>query len=121
MVRRSLGGVLWSLVGLLACSLGALSALVETRAGRALLVVVARGLVDRAVSGRVVVEDIEGPLLTGLTFRGVEIYDPDSTLVARLPRADLEYDPFDFIAGRFVRIHPRLFANDIVFVGRKPS
>jgi SAM-dependent methyltransferase len=26
-----------------------------------------------------------------------------------------------FIAGRFVRLHPRLFANDIVFVGRKPS
>jgi SAM-dependent methyltransferase len=25
-----------------------------------------------------------------------------------------------FIAGRFVRLHPRLFANDIVFVGRKP-
>ena len=25
-----------------------------------------------------------------------------------------------FIAGRFVRLHPRLFANDIVFVGLKP-
>ena len=25
-----------------------------------------------------------------------------------------------FIAGRLVRLHPRLFANDIVFVGRKP-
>jgi SAM-dependent methyltransferase len=25
-----------------------------------------------------------------------------------------------FIAGRFVSFHPRLFANDIVFVGRKP-
>ena len=25
-----------------------------------------------------------------------------------------------FIAGRFVRFHPRLFANDIVFVGWKP-
>ena len=25
-----------------------------------------------------------------------------------------------FIAGRFVRLHPRLFANDMVFVGRKP-
>ena len=25
-----------------------------------------------------------------------------------------------FIAGRLVRFHPRLFANDIVFVGRKP-
>jgi SAM-dependent methyltransferase len=25
-----------------------------------------------------------------------------------------------FIAGRFVRLHPRLFANDIVFVGSKP-
>jgi SAM-dependent methyltransferase len=30
-------------------------------------------------------------------------------------------DPhMDFIAGRFVRLHPRLFANDVVFVGRKP-
>jgi SAM-dependent methyltransferase len=26
-----------------------------------------------------------------------------------------------YIAGRFVRLHPRLFANDVVFVGRKPS
>ena len=25
-----------------------------------------------------------------------------------------------FIAGRLVRLHPRLFANDIVFVGSKP-
>jgi len=26
----------------------------------------------------------------------------------------------NFVAGRLVRLHPRLFANDIVFVGRKP-
>jgi SAM-dependent methyltransferase len=26
-----------------------------------------------------------------------------------------------FIASRFLRVHPRLFANDIVFTGRKPS
>jgi SAM-dependent methyltransferase len=26
----------------------------------------------------------------------------------------------DFVAGRFVRLHPRLFANEILFVGRKP-
>ena len=26
-----------------------------------------------------------------------------------------------FVAGRLVPLHARLFANDIVFVGRKPS
>ncbi len=26
----------------------------------------------------------------------------------------------DLVAGRFVRLHPRLFANEILFVGRKP-
>jgi hypothetical protein len=26
-----------------------------------------------------------------------------------------------FVAGRLVPLHPRLFANDIVFAGRKPS
>src|SRR5258708_970909 len=35
MVRRSLGAALWSLVGLFACFLGGLSALVGTGAGRA--------------------------------------------------------------------------------------
>jgi SAM-dependent methyltransferase len=34
--------------------------------------------------------------------------------------ADLDETKVHFIAGRFVRLHPRLFANDIVFVGRKP-
>ena len=37
MIRRSLGVALWSLVGLLACFLGALNALVGTQAGRTLL------------------------------------------------------------------------------------
>jgi len=37
MVRRSLGAALWSLVGLFACFLGGLSALVGTGAGRGLL------------------------------------------------------------------------------------
>ena len=30
-----------------------------------------------------------------------------------------EQPELHFIAGRFVRLHPRLFANDIVFAGRK--
>ncbi len=34
--------------------------------------------------------------------------------------AGLEDRHVHFIAGRLVRLHPRLFANDIVFVGRKP-
>jgi 2-polyprenyl-3-methyl-5-hydroxy-6-metoxy-1,4-benzoquinol methylase len=34
--------------------------------------------------------------------------------------AGFEDPHVDFIAGRLVRLHPRLFANDIVFAGRKP-
>src|SRR5437879_3448342 len=102
MVRRSLGGMLWSVAGLLACSLGILSALVGTGAGRSLLATSARGVVDRAVAGHIEVGGVEGPLLTGLTLTDVVIYDPDSTLVARLPRAEFVYNPVDLLAGRAV-------------------
>jgi SAM-dependent methyltransferase len=33
---------------------------------------------------------------------------------------DFDDVQMDFVAGRFVRLHPRLFANEILFVGRKP-
>lgn len=33
----------------------------------------------------------------------------------------LEQPQLHFVAGRLVPLHPRLFANDIVFSGRKPS
>ncbi len=102
MVRRSLGTVLWSLVGLVACTLGGLSALVGTNAGRALLAAAARTAFHRVVAGRVEVGDMRGSLLTGLVLSDVQIYDPDSTLVARLPHAELDYNPLDFVAGRIV-------------------
>ena len=102
MVRRSLGTVLWSLVGLVACTLGGLSALVGTDAGRALLSAAARGAFHRVVAGRVEVGDMRGSLLTGVTLSDVTIYDPDSTLVARLPHAEVDYNPLDFVAGRIV-------------------
>ncbi len=86
MVRRSLGALLWSLVGLLACSLGALSALVGSGAGRSLLAAVTRKSLERAVAGSVELGDVSGPLLTGVTLSQVKLYDPDSTLVAWLPR-----------------------------------
>src|SRR5207247_5133224 len=40
--------------------------------------------------------------LTGLTLSDVRLFDPDTTLVAWLPRAQLSYDPFDLVAGRVV-------------------
>ncbi|OLC78853.1 MAG: hypothetical protein AUH78_02050 [Gemmatimonadetes bacterium 13_1_40CM_4_69_8] len=102
MVRRSLGALLWSLVGLLACSLGALSALVGSGAGRTLLTAVTRQSLERAVAGAVELGDVSGPLLTGVTLSEVKLYDPDSTLVAWLPHAEISYNPFDFAAGRMV-------------------
>src|SRR3989442_2214305 len=102
MVRRSLGPALWSLVGLVACTLVGVSALVATDAGRALLAAAARGAFPRVVAGRVEVGDIGGSLLTGVVLNDVVIYDPDSTLVARLPHAELDYNPLDFVAGRIV-------------------
>src|SRR3989442_9112242 len=102
MVRRSLGAVLWSVVGLLACSLGALSALVGSGAGRTLLTAVTRESLARAVDGAIEVGDVSGPLLTGVTLSEVRLYDPESTLVAWLPHAEISYNPFDFAAGRVV-------------------
>src|SRR6266705_599272 len=97
MVRRSLGAALWSLVGLFACFLGGLSALVGTGTGRALLARIASRVVAGAIDGRIEVGDVGGSLLTGVT-----LYDPDSTLVGALPRVELAYSPFDFAAGRVV-------------------
>jgi hypothetical protein len=102
MVRRSLGVALWTVVGLLACFLGALSALVGTGAGRALLArVTAEGL-RHVFTGSIQVGDVRGSLLTGLTLSEVRLFDADTTLVAWLPRAEVSYNPFDFAAGRVV-------------------
>lgn len=53
--------------------------------------------------------------------------DDDPTHLQMLSPADVRMllDGFEdtqlhFVAGRLVPLHPRLFANDIVFVGRKP-
>jgi autotransporter translocation and assembly factor TamB len=102
MVRRSLAAVLWLVAGLLASFLGALSALVGTGAGHALLARVARGAFEQVVEGSVEIGDIGGPLLTGVTLRDVRLFDRDTTLVAVLPRLDASYNPFDFVAGRVV-------------------
>jgi translocation and assembly module TamB len=108
MIRRSLGVALWSLVGLLACFLGALNALVGTHAGRTLLARVASAAVESAVHGRIEVGEVRGSLLTGVVLTDVRLLDPDSTLVAWLPRAELGYNPIDFAAGRIVFMEVRL-------------
>src|SRR5438034_8548000 len=102
MIRRSLGAALWTLVGLLAGFLGALSSLVGTGAGRALLARVSEGALRQACTGTVEIGDVRGSLLTGLTLTEVRLFDADTTLVAWLPRADLAYNPLDFAAGRVV-------------------
>ena len=101
-MRRSLGVALWTLVGLVACVFGALSALVGTHRGRALLARAAEAGLKRVFSGSVEVGNVSGALLTGLTLSDVRLFDPDTTLVAWLPRAQLSYDPFDLVAGRVV-------------------
>jgi len=102
MVRRSLGVALWSLVGLLACFLGALNGLVGTRAGRSLLARIASNAVERAVAGTIEVGDVRGSLISGVTLTNVRLLDADTSLVASLPRVDLSYNPLDFLAGRIV-------------------
>src|SRR5260370_35789723 len=99
-MRRSVGVALWSLVGLLACFLGALNALVGTRAGRTMLARVASAVVESGVAGTIEVGEGRGSLLTGVALTDVRLIDPDSTLVAWLPRAELGYNPIDFAAGR---------------------
>src|SRR2546430_6326595 len=108
MVKRSLGVALWSLVGLLACFLGALDALVGTHAGRTLLARVGSAVIQSAVSGTIEVGEVRGSLLTGVVLTDVRLFDPDSTLVAWLPRAELGYNPIDFAAGRVVFMEVRL-------------
>jgi hypothetical protein len=108
MMRRSLGVALWSLVGLLACFLGALNALVGTHAGRTMLARVASAAVASAVHGSIEVGEVRGSLLTGVVLTDVRLLDPDSTLVAWLPRAELGYNPIDFAAGRIVFMEVRL-------------
>jgi len=102
MVRRSLGVALWSLVGLLACFLGALNGLVGTRAGRSLLARIASNAVERAVAGTIEVGDVRGTLISGVTLTNVSLFDADTTLVGVLPRVDVSYNPLDFLAGRVV-------------------
>jgi hypothetical protein len=102
MVRRSLGAALWTVAGLLACFLGALSSLVGTGAGRTLLARVSEAAVRQLFTGTIEIANVRGSLLTGVTLDQVRLFDADSTLVAWLPRADLSYNPFDLAAGRIV-------------------
>src|SRR5438128_3758868 len=102
MIRRSLGAALWTLVGLLAGFLGALSSLVGTGAGRTLLARVSEGALRQVFTGKAEIGDVRGSLLTGLTLSEVRLFDADTTLVAWLPEANLSYNPFDFAAGRVV-------------------
>src|SRR5207248_163727 len=102
MIRRSLGAALWTLVGLLAGFLGALSSLVGTGAGRTLLARVSEGALHQIFTGTAEIGDVRGSLLTGLTLSEVRLYDADTTLVAWLPEASLSYSPFAFAAGRVV-------------------
>jgi len=101
-VRRSLGVALWSLVGLLACFLGALNGLVGTRAGRSLLARIASNAVERAVAGTIEVGDVRGSLISGVVLTNVKLFDADTSLVASLPRVELSYNPIDLAAGRVV-------------------
>src|SRR3989475_4871283 len=89
MVRRSLGVALWGVVGLLAVFLGALSALIGTGAGRTLVARAAEGALRQVFTGTIEIGDVGGTLLTGLTLSDVRLFDPDTTLVAWLPRAEL--------------------------------
>ncbi|MGE5742352.1 MAG: translocation/assembly module TamB domain-containing protein [Gemmatimonadota bacterium] len=107
-MRRSLGALLWSLVGLLACFLGALSALVGTNTGRALLTRVSTAALESVVAGHVELGSTSGSLLTGLVYSDVKLYDHDTTLVAWLPRAELDYNLLDFAAGQVVLQRVRL-------------
>lgn len=102
MVRRSLGAALWTVAGLLACFLGALSSLAGTGAGRTLLARVSEAGLRSVFTGTVEISDVRGSLLTGVTLDQVRLFDADSTLVAWLPRVDVAYNPFDFAAGRVV-------------------
>src|SRR5213594_540423 len=102
MVRRSLGVALWGVVGLLAGVLGALSALIGTGAGRNLVARAAEGALRQVFTGTIEIGDVGGTLLTGLTLSDVRLYDPDTTLVAWLPRAELSYNPLEFAPGRVV-------------------
>ena len=108
MVRRSLGVALWSLAGLLACFLGALNGLVGTRAGRSLLARVASSVIERSLAGTIEVGDVRGALLSGAVLTDVRLFDPDSSLVAWLPRVELSYNPIDFAAGRVVLFEVQL-------------
>src|SRR2546422_1229674 len=102
MVRRSLGVALWGVVGLLAGVLGALSALIGTGAGRSLVARAAEGALRQVFTGTIEIGDVGGTLLTGLPLSDVRLFDPDTTLVAWLPRAELSYNPLEFAAGRVV-------------------
>ena len=102
MLRRSLGGVLWALVGVLTLLLAAPATLVNTQAGRTLLARLIMVVGEGALAGRVEVRGVTGGLYTSLILSDVRLYDRDTTLVAWLPQAELHFSLLDFAAGRVV-------------------
>ncbi len=116
MVRRSLGGALWTIVGLLACGLGVHRGLTGTAEGRAFLAAAGRGLINRMLAGRVDVAEVGGTLVTGAWLRDVRVFDADGTPIAVVPRVDVAFNPFDLSTGRIVIGPVRLERPDVQVV-----
>jgi len=107
-MRRSLGSALWVVAGLLASFLGGLGALAGTASGRTLVTAAATAALGTLVDGSIEIASVSGPLVTGVTVQGLRVFDRERHLVATLPTVTASYDPFDFIAGRFVLLALRL-------------
>ena len=112
-MRRSLGGALWAIVGLLACGLGVHRGLTGTAEGRAFLAAAGSGLLNRGLAGRVDIAEVGGTLVTGLWLRDVRVFDASGTPIAAVPRVDVGFNPFDLSAGRIVIGPVRLERPDI--------
>lgn len=102
MLRRSLGGILWALVGVLTLIIAAPATLVHTQAGRTLLARVIMAAGDEALAGRVEIRGVTGGIYSSLVLSDVRLYDNDTSLVAWLPQAEVHFSLLDFAAGRIV-------------------
>jgi len=116
MVRRSLGGALWAIVGLLAGGIGVHQGLTGTADGRALLAAAGRGLLNGVLAGRVDIVEVGGTLVTGIWLRDVRVFDAGGTPIAAVPRVDVAFNPFDLSPGRIVIGPVRLERPDIRLV-----
>ena len=101
MMARISAGIWVLFVVIFASAAGIVTAGFGTPAGRYAISRFGISLLNDVVDGTVVIDSVKGTLVEGLEAHGVVVRGYDGTMLARLPRVELQYRLRDLLRARF--------------------